>query len=80
MRGMRQRWGTAGTGLLTVVWLQHASSPNLAIAFNGIRNHRHDPLLPPPPSRLRCNCTCLRLHFLINHECNPPQALPGPAG
>ena len=20
----------------------------------------------------RCNCTCLRLHFLINHECNPP--------
>ena len=22
-------------------------------------------------TRLRCNCTCLRLHFLINHECNP---------
>ena len=29
------------------------------------------PTLPPP----LCNCTGLRLHFLLNHECNPPPPL-----
>ena len=37
------------------------------------------PCPPPPPlpmvtTRLLCYCTCLRLHFLIHHGCNPPAA------
>ena len=48
------------------------------------RRPRHTPPLPPAPPAgpsltpaprtylpLPRNCTCLRLHFLINHECNP---------
>ena len=33
------------------------------------------PSRPPPTTRLLCYCTCLRLHFLNNHECKPPPAL-----
>ena len=31
-----------------------------------------NPLCPLPPPLSLCYCTCLRLHFLINHECIPP--------
>ena len=33
---------------------------------------------PTHPPRQLYHCTCLRLHFLINHECNPPLPPPPP--
>lgn len=30
------------------------------------------PYAPPLPLPPLCYCTCVRLHLLINHECNPP--------